>query len=76
MIYLVSISYQLQNDLNFNHLIYPKLKANLWLNHLQQYPFAIEKILNLQGYIMPNAQAEIIIRTNSNEHLQIDEIYE
>jgi len=57
-------------------MIYILLKAFLWLNHHQVFPFTIEKILNAHGFIMPNTQAEIILKTINNEVLQIANTYE
>jgi hypothetical protein len=76
MTYLVLLSYQYPNGLGFNHLIYPKLKANLWLNPDQVFPFTIDKILSNQSFIMPNTQAEITLITSTHEVLPTDTIYE
>lgn len=76
MTYLVLLSYQYPNDLGFNHLIYPKLKANLWLNQHQVFPFTIDKILNTQGFIMPNTQMEITLKTSTQEVFPTNTTYE
>ena len=48
----------------------------MWLSHDQIFPFTIEKILSNQGFIMPNTQAEITLKTSTHEILPIDTTYE